>query len=460
VSDPRPAPLRWWTLAVAALAQFMVLLDVTVVNVALPRLQRDLHAGVGALAWVLDAYTLTFGGLLLLGGRAADLLGRRRVFLAGVLVFTLASLACGLSRSSGVLIAARALQGVGAAIVSPSALSIVTTTFHERRERYLAFAIWGGLGGLGATVGVVAGGLVVDLFGWHWAFLINLPIGAMTLLGALRLIAPAGPVLRGPADVAGAITVTAGLLLLVYAVIAVRTRGWTAPDTLLCAAAGVGALVAFGFLERRSAAPLLSAGTLRTPGLLAGSTGQFLVGATQLAAMYLISRQAQVTLGMRPLTAGLAFLPMGVIAVVAAVGTSGAARRFGVRRTYTGGVLCGLVALAGFAALYRFPGYAAAMLGPALLLGVSLAVTSIAGTLAGTAHVGTGDAGVASGILNATFEVGSAFGLAIAATVAIAGLPAGYLATAVFAALGLVNAAVGYRRRPAPVASRQGVRPP
>jgi predicted MFS family arabinose efflux permease len=188
---------------------------------------------------------------------------------------------------------------------------------------------------------------------------------------------------------------------------------------------GAAALVAFRFIEARSPAPLLSGGILRTPGLLAGSTGQFLVGATQLAAMYLISRQAQVTLGLRPLAAGLGFLPMGVVAVLAAVGTSGAVRRFGARRTCAGGVLCGLCALVGFAVLAGYHSYTGAMLGPALLLGISLAVTSIADTIAGTANVGAGDAGVASGILNATFEVGSAFGLAVGATVATPGCATG-----------------------------------
>jgi MFS family permease len=459
---------RWWVLVIVACAQFMVLLDVTVVNLALPRLESGLGMGHASVAWVLDAYTLTFGGLLLLGGRVGDLLGRRRMFATGLAVFTVASLICGLSDQGLVLVLARGVQGLGAAVVSPAALSIATTSFPDERERHIALSIWGGLGGLGATAGVVLGGLVVDLAGWRWAFFINLPIGlavlAMTWViprdrrDAVPRRAAPGMVRAGRlsprGDVAEAAAVTAALLLLVYAIISGPEHGWTAPVTLGCAAGSVLAFVAYRRIAARSPAPLLPARVLRSPTLVIGSLGEILVGATELSVMYLVSMQAQRIVGLTPLQAGLGFLPIGLIAVGAALLTGPLMTRLGARRVYAAGCLIGLIGLLGFAALFGHRSYLVALLGPGLLLGVAMPVTSIVGTIVATSRTTHADAGLASGVFNSSFEIGSALGLAIAATVAASGLRGGYLAAAAFSALGLVNAGVGYRKI-APAAAGQ-----
>jgi MFS family permease len=459
---------------VVACAQFMVMLDVTVVNLALPRLAAGLHITGAPLAWVLDAYTLTFGGLLLLGGRIGDLTGHRRTFVTGVTVFTLASLACGLAHTSGFLIAARAVQGIGAATVSPAALAIMTMTFTAGRDRQLAFAIWGGLGGLGATIGVVLGGLVVDLLGWRWVFLLNLPMGAAVLAAAWlipsyqgllrRHNAREGAGRRPRADVPGAVTVTGGLLLLVYAIIAARADGWLAPVTLGCAAASALLLAGFWRIERGAPAPLLPARVLRMPTLVVGSTGEVLIGATELSAMYLISMQAQRVVGMTPLAAGLGFLPIGVVAVAAAVLTAPLSQRFGARRLYTFGCLAGLAGLGLFALLYGYRSYLAGMLGPGLLIGLTVPVVSIVCTVVATSGVAAADSGIASGVFNSSFEIGSSLGLAVTATVATTGLRNGYLAALSFSVLGLVNAAFGFGKlaptsvSPAPAPAEPSVR--
>lgn len=435
-----------------ASAQFMVLLDVTVVNLALPRLQHDLAISSASVAWVLDAYTLMFGGLLLLGGRAGDLLGRRRTFAAGLVVFTVASLTCALAGQGILLIIARGVQGLGAAVVSPAALSIATTSFPDERERRIALSVWGGLGGLGATAGVVLGGFMVSAVGWRGAFWINVPIGVVVL--ALTWLLPpdaspdSGPGTVGDhrlSGIAPALTATAGLLLVVYAIISARVHGWTAPATLACAVAGVAALGAFRWLDRRSAAPLLPARLLRSRTLMAGSAGEVLVGATELSVMYLVSMQAQRVVGLSPLGAGLGFLPIGLIAVGAALATGPLIGRFGARGVYAAGGAIGLAGMAGFAALTGHRSYLVALLGPGLLMGVAMPVTSIVGTIVATNDATPADAGVASGVFNSSFEIGSSLGLAITATVAAGGLRGGYLAAASFSLLTLVNALAGYR---------------
>lgn len=454
--EESPGRRRWWVLVVVSGAQFMVLLDVTVVNLAVPRLESGLGMSSASVAWVLDAYTLTFGGLLMLGGQAGDVLGRRRMFTSGVVVFTVASVTCALARAGLLLVVARGVQGAGAAAVSPAALSIATTAFPDERERHIALSVWGGLGGLGATAGVVLGGVVVGAFGWRGAFWINVPIAAAVL--AFTGVIPGGQKRRGSrcqrdAPTAGdlrwrgaaAVTMTSALLLLVYAIISARERGWTAPVTLGCAAAGLFALAVFWRLNAGSPAPLLPLRLIRSRTLMAGSAGELLVGATELSVMYLVSMQAQRTVGMTPLQAGLGFLPIGLVAVAAALVTGALIDRFGARRVYAAGCLTGLAGLAGFAILAGRHSYLTAMLGPGLLMGMAMPVTSIVGTIVATARAGPADAGVASGVFNSSFEIGSSLGLAVTATVAAGGLRGGYLAAASFSALGLLNAVFGYR---------------
>lgn len=445
---------RWWVLGVVASGQFMVYLDVTVVNLALPRLAAGLHMSSASVPWVLDAYTLTFGGLLLLGGRVGDLAGRRRMFWSGLTVFLGASLACAVAHAGGPLIVARGVQGVGAAMVSPAALSVATATFTEDRERTVALSVWGALGGLGAIVGVIVGGPVVDLLGWRWAFLLNLPVGGAVL--ALSWLIPAGrparrtsPQRRGVGrDVASGATVTGGLLLLVYAIISARVHGWAAAETLGFGAASVGMLTVFRFVDGGSAAPLLPTRLLASPSLLVGCTGEFLAGATELSVMYLVSMQAQRVLGLTPLTAGLGFLPMGLVAAVAAVMTGKITATLGARRTYALGCVAGLAGLVGFAVLFGSHSYPVALLGPGLAMGFALPVTSIVSTIVATSGTRPGEEGIVSGLFNATFEVGASLGLAISATAGAAGLRYGYLAAASFSILGLANAGFGYRKLP------------
>jgi MFS family permease len=434
----------WAVLAVVSVAQFMVLLDATVVNVALPRMRRELPVGAGAVPWVLDAYAVTFGGLLLLGGRVADLVGRRTVFLAGLLAFVAASLGCGLSTSATELVAARAVQGAAAAFLSPAALAIVTAAFTHGAGRQTALSIWGGLGGLGATVGVVLGGLLVGAFGWPWAFLVNVPLGLAAAGLAVRLVPDGRPAARrGGLGVTGAACVTAALVLLVLAVVSVRDVGWAAPVPV--AVAAVVLLALFVVVERRSAAPMVPADVVRNRALRIGAVGQFLVGATQLSVMFLLSRQAQEHLGLSPLRAGLSVVPVGVVAVGAALAASRLVRRIGLRATYALASACGLAGLVLFAALAGGgPGtYLRSMLGPSLLAGLALPMASVVGTIVGTWRLDEERAGVASGVLNASFQVGSALGLAVVAAVAADGLRGGYLVAAGFEALALVNAGLG-----------------
>jgi MFS family permease len=452
----------WAALAVVSVAQFMVLLDATVVNVALPRLEADLQITPSTLPWMLDAYAVTFGGLLLLGGRAADLFGRRRVFLAGLLLFIGASLACGLSTHVNELIVARAAQGVGAAILSPAGLSIVTATFASGPRRHTALSIWGGLGGLGATVGVVLGGVLVHSFGWPWVFLINLPLGlaagALTFWilprwrpvpGSPDLTAGPGRRMRHQADVPGAVVGTIGLLLLVYATISARPGASTMEVTVGCAAAAILLLVLFVLIERRSAVPMVPREVTRDRGLVVGSTGQFLVGATQLSIMFLLSNQVQHQLQMDPLTAGLSFVPMGIIAICSALLASRLVKWLGARVTYVVASTSGLLGLLLLAQLAGAgPGsYWMAVFGPSLLVGIALPMASVVGTIVGMSRDDARSSGLASGILNASFQVGSALGLAVTATVAVLSLRYGYLAAAGFEVIALFNAAVGFRIR-------------
>lgn len=438
-----PARRRWAILAVVAAAEFVCVLDTTVVSIALPRMARDLRLDAATLPWIFDAYTLIFGSLLLLGGRAADLAGRKPVFLAGVALFSLASLCCGLAPGGAALLAARAAQGIGAALLSPAALSILAATFPDGRERHIAMGVWSGLGSLGATIGIACGGLVVDLWGWPWVFYVNLPIGLAALVAGRYLLPWAGDGAAPPrwreADLAGALAVTGGLVLAVYTVIATRAQGWAAPATLAAAGGALLLLALFWRIERRAPAPLLPARLVRLPSLLAGGAGQFLTGAVQLSAMFLISLDIQQVLGLDPFRAGLAFVPIGVVATLTALASAQAIARLGLGNLYALGAVLGLVGMLALAWQCGRDLGLAAILAPALLIAVSLPTTSTTTTIIGLSRAPRGDAGVAAGLLNVHFEIGAALGVAITATAAIDGLFYGYLA---IAAMALLNLAV------------------
>jgi EmrB/QacA subfamily drug resistance transporter len=404
---PPKEPNRWLVLVLVCVAQFMVVLDATIVNVALPSIQHGLHFSASDLQWVVNAYTLVFGGFLLLGGRAADLLGRQRLFVAGVALF------------STILIVGRGLQGLGAALVSPAALSIVTTTFAEGRERTKALGVWSAIAAGGGAVGLVLGGLITDTLSWRWVFFINLPIGIAACALAFRFIANSRAERRPEtADVWGAVTVTAGLLVLVYAIVKAQAYGWTSWKTIGLGALAAGLLAAFVAVESRSKAPLIRLGIFRVRSLTSANLAMLLIGAGLFGMFFFASLYVQEILGYSPLKAGLAFLPVTAGIVVGAGLAQQLIRSFGVRPVTIVGMV---IAAGGLLLLSRIPphGTYLANLFPGLaLMSVGMGLTFVPVTLIATTNISSGDAGLASGLFNTAQQVGGALGLAILSTIA------------------------------------------
>jgi EmrB/QacA subfamily drug resistance transporter len=414
-----PDPRRWYALTVVALAQFMVVLDVTIANVALPAIRSDLGFSADGLQWVINAYTLAFGGLLLLGGRAADLLGRRRVFFAGLGLFATASLVAGLAGSPGMLIAARTVQGVGGALLSPAALAIVTVTFAAGRERNLALGVWGALAGLGGTAGVVAGGLLVDQLGWEWIFFVNVPI-AMVAAAAAPFVVRESRDAGAPRsfDVAGALLATLGLVAIVLGVIRTDAAGWGSAQVIGLLALGLALLAAFAAVEARVAAPLLPLSLLRARGLatsglaLAANGGAFL-GMFFLTALFLQSVQ-----GESALQAGVRFVPMGIGAILGAAAASQLVTRIGTRAVFLVGAA---VSVAGLYLLSRAgadASYATDLLPGFVIYGAAIPFIGVPNQISAVASVPHALAGAASGAVTAAFQVGGALGLAVVTTLA------------------------------------------
>ena len=348
-----PGAHRWLGLALLCTSFFMVILDVAIVNVALPSIQADLHFSPQTLQWVVSAYALTFGGLLLLGGRAADLLGRRRVFVAGVAVFALASLLAGVASTATFLIVARALQGIGAAAMTPAALSILTTTFPEGAERNKALGAWGAVGASGGTIGLLLGGVLTDTVGWEWIFLLNVPVGVVVIALSPKLLEETRAV--GAArrfDLAGAATVTVALSLLVYGLVDARTAGWGSLQTIGLATASAILLAAFAVIERRAVAPLVPFRIFRLPALLASNVAGVLFGAAVYGTFFIITLYLQQVLGYSPLQAGLAWLALSVSALVTSVVGAQLVTRVGPGRPLVAGLA---VAAAGMGLLARLP---------------------------------------------------------------------------------------------------------
>ncbi len=409
----------WLTLVIVCVAQFMVVLDATIVNVALPSIQRGLHFSRADLQWVINGYTLLFGGFLLLGGRAADLIGRRRLFNVGITLFSLASAVNAFAQSSDVLIAGRALQGLGAALVSPAALSILTTTFTNPTERTRALGVWSGIAAGGAAVGLLMGGVLTDLLSWRWVFIVNLPVGVGALLAALRYVPESrGPELRRTFDLAGAFSVTAGLVIAVYAIVKAQQYGWGSAQTLGTLAVAAVLLAAFFFIEKRSPAPLVRLSILRIRTLAAANLSLLFVMSGMMSMFYFASLYVQQVLGYSPLKAGLAFLPVTICIGLGAALAQSLIRRFGARAIAVGGLS---LAAVGMALLLRttvegdYPGQLLAGLIP-LALGMGLTFVPI--TLLATANVHGDDAGLASGLYNTSQQVGGALGLAVLSTLA------------------------------------------
>src|SRR4051812_6200873 len=406
-------------LAVVAVVQFMVVLDASVVNVALPSIQRDVGFSEQSLSWVLNAYTLLFGGFLLLGGRAADRLGRRRVFMAGMALFTGASLACGLSQSEAPLLVARALQGLGGALVSPAALSIILTTFAEGSERNRALAVWGAISGAGGAVGLLLGGAIVEALSWRWVFFINVPIGAVVVVLAPRIVpeSRAKATARTGYDAGGAVTITLGTMALVFTLIKGNDWGWTSGRTLAGFAVSALLLLTFVLIERRHEDPLIPL-RIFTNRSVAASNATLLVAVAGLFGMFFFcTLYLQQVLGYNALKTGIAYLPLSVSLILASGLASRLVDRFTPKPILVAGLL---VATGGFVLLARVTGhgdYASHVLPAMVVLGVGFGCVFVPITIAATTGVAAGDSGLASGLLNTTQQVGGSLGLAILASV-------------------------------------------
>jgi EmrB/QacA subfamily drug resistance transporter len=425
---PGPDPRRWWALVVLCLAQFMVILDITVVNVALPTIGSDLGLDRASLTWVVTAYTLCFGGLLLLGGRLADTLGRRRMFLAGLGLFTAASLASGLTQTGTVLVAARAGQGVGAALLSPAALAIITTTF-QGAERNRALGVWAAIAGGGAAVGVLTGGLLVQYASWRWVFFINLPVGIGVAATLPALIAAVRPAHRaGRLDLPGALAGTLATAAVIYGLVTAGSSGWGATTTLLPLAIGVVLAGGFAAVERTARQPLVPLELLARRPLLAGQLVMLASSGLLLATFFLASLYLQRLLGYTALATGLVFLPAALATIAGSHLAAQTVSRLGPRPVAAAGF--GLAA-AGTLLLSRLPADAQVLVDllPGLLLTTAgLGAGFVVATTTAMAHVDHEQAGLTSGLLSTGHELGASLGVAVVSTIAAASVAASPLA--------------------------------
>jgi EmrB/QacA subfamily drug resistance transporter len=414
-----PDPRRWWALALLCGAFFMVILDASIVFVALPSIGADLGFSEQGLQWVLSAYALTFGGLLLLGGRAADLLGRRRLFMAGVALFTGASLLCGLAWSEAALLAARVAQGAGAAIMTPTALSIISTTFPDGPERNKALGIWGALGGIGATAAWLIGGPLVDGPGWEWIFFINVPLGLAALtLSPVLLRESRGALTWRSYDPAGAMTITGALVLLVYALVKAPDLGWGDAQTILLFTGSAVLLVAFALIESRHRAPLVPLRVLRSRTLVGANAVMLLFGALGFGMPFILTLYAQQVLGYSAIEFGAGTAVLAVMAAAGAIVAQGAVLRLGFRPVAaTGMALIG----AGSLLLTQVSvggSYFGDIFFGLLVFGAGIGPAFVTATVAALAGVAEHESGLASGLSNTALQIGAALGVAIATTVA------------------------------------------
>jgi EmrB/QacA subfamily drug resistance transporter len=413
-------PRRWWALALLCGAFFMVILDAAIVTVALPSIETELDFSPQGLQWVVSAYALTFAGLLLLGGRAADLLGRRRVFMVGVAVFTLASLLCGLAWSDQALIGARAFQGIGAAIMTPSALSIITTTFEEGAERNKALGIWGALGGIGATTAWLIGGPLVDGPGWEWIFFINIPVGlaALALSPALLRESRAATTPRSY-DSAGALTITGALALLVYAVVEAPNTGWGDPQTILELAGSAALLGAFTLIESRHRAPLVPLRIFRRRTIVGANAVMLVFGTLPYGLGFILTLYAQQVLGYSAIKFGLTSLVFPAMAAVGSILGQSIVLRVGFRPVAT----AGMALMGGGALLLTQVSVGGSYFGDIffglLVFGPGVGLAFVTASIAALAGVPEHESGVASGLSNTAFQIGAALGVAIVTTVAV-----------------------------------------
>jgi EmrB/QacA subfamily drug resistance transporter len=409
----------WLVLVLVCLAQFMVILDATIVNVALPSIQADLDMSESGLQWVVNAYALLFGGFLLLGGRAGDLIGRKRVFLAGLVLFTAASLLCALSTGETMLILARGLQGLGAALVSPAALSIVTTTFREGTERTKALGVWASIAVGGGAVGLVLGGLLVETLSWPWIFFVNVPVGIAAFVVSLRYVPESKDEhMHKSFDLAGAVTVTGGLIALVYAIVRSAESGWGSGEVLGILVLSAVLLVGFVLIERRSAEPLVRLSIFSVKTVRGANAAMFVVAAGLFAMFFFNTLYVQRVLGFSPLEAGFAFVPFTAGIIIGAGLSQKLVPALGAREVPLIGSAIGSVGLLTFLRLGTDSSYVTDLLPGILLTSVGMGLVFVPITLIATSGVPYDDAGLASGLFNTAQQIGGALGLALLTTLA------------------------------------------
>jgi EmrB/QacA subfamily drug resistance transporter len=410
---------RWLALVLLCAAEFVVVLDASIVNVALPSIGSALHFAQDDLSWVINAYTLTFGGFLLLGGRLADLLGRRRLFIIGLALFAAASFAGGIAQSSGWLVAARAVQGIGAALLSPAALSLLTTIFAEGRERNTALGVWGAVAGSGGAVGVLLGGMLTQWAGWEWVLFVNVPIALFAAVISPRLLPESRN--EGPRhfDIAGALTITGGLSLLVYALVDANKAGWASTQTIGLGAIAVALIASFVAIERRTKAPLVPfPGIFRLRTITGINITAVFLAMSLFSMFFFVSLYMQQVLGYSALKAGVSYLPLAGGIIISAGLASGLVTRFGFKPVLVAGLILTAGGLVWFAQLPPHGSYLSDILGPSLLSAFGLGFAFVPMTVAAVAGVRQDEAGLASGLINTSQQVGGALGLAILATIA------------------------------------------
>jgi EmrB/QacA subfamily drug resistance transporter len=411
--------MKWFALALLCAVQFMVVLDVAIVNVALPSIQVDLHFSQENLQWVISAYALVFGGFLLLGGRLADIIGRRKVFMAGLVIFSLGSLLCGFAWNEASLIGARALQGLGAATITPSALSILTTTFDEGRERNIALGAWGAVGGFGAAAGVLMGGILTDLLSWEWIFFVNVPVGVAGLVLAPILLGESRDAHGQGHDVPGAVLVTGGLSLLVLAITQGQQWGWGSLKTAGTFAAAAVLLVAFALWEQRERDPLLPFSIFRLRTLTAANIAGFIMGTALFSMFLMLTLYMQQVLGFSALKTGVGYLAVAGTAVIWANVAAAAVNRVGVKPALILGMTLLTAGLLYFTQVSVDGSYWADLFPGFLLLGVGIPFAFVPITIAALAGTKPHEAGLASGLINTSQQIGGAVGIALLSTIAV-----------------------------------------
>ncbi|HEY2939934.1 MAG TPA: MFS transporter [Gaiellaceae bacterium] len=455
---------KWLALALLSAVQFMVVLDIAIVNVALPSIKDDLGFSQENLQWVISAYALVFGGFLLLGGRAADVLGRRRIFLAGLVVFTVSSLLAGLAWSEASLIGARAFQGLGAAIISPAALSILSTTFAEGRERNIALGVWGAVGGFGAAAGVLLGGILTDALSWEWIFFVNVPVGALAFLLTPLLLTESRDARVKRFDVPGGMLVTGGLSSLVYAITQAGQDGWLAGRTVGFFVAGIVLLAGFIAWEQRHPEPLMRLGILRIRTVSGANVAGFILGTATFSMFLMLTLYMQQVLGYSAMKTGVAYLAVAGTAILWSAVAAQLVTRVGVKPVLVAGMVTLTAGLLYFTQVSVGGSYLGDLLPGFLLIGIGLGFSFVPISIAALAGVQPAEAGLASGLINTSQQIGGALGIAALSTIAsswtdhavadgtalptalVDGFTAAFVAGAIVAAVGIL-AAVSLIRR-------------